>query len=62
MHGTADVAQLVEQRYRKPWVTGSIPVVGSMYQNAAGPPGKRMLRMRASFGTWHAEAVLGRAL
>jgi hypothetical protein len=26
----ADVAQLVEQRFRKPQVTGSNPVVGSM--------------------------------
>src|SRR5438270_7432713 len=28
----ADVAQLVEQRFRKPQVTGSNPVVGSMVQ------------------------------
>jgi hypothetical protein len=28
--GNADVAQLVEQRFRKPQVTGSNPVVGSI--------------------------------
>ena len=28
----ADVAQLVEQRFRKPQVTGSNPVVGSTLQ------------------------------
>lgn len=28
-HICADVAQLVEQRYRKPQVTGSSPVIGS---------------------------------
>lgn len=29
LHPLADVAQLVEQRFRKPQVTGSNPVVGS---------------------------------
>ena len=29
----ADVAQLVEQRFRKPQVTGSNPVVGSSLRN-----------------------------
>jgi hypothetical protein len=29
----ADVAQLVEQRFRKPQVTGSNPVVGSSFRN-----------------------------
>ena len=35
----ADVAQLVEQRYRKPWVTGSNPVIGSTHfaTNAVAP-------------------------
>ena len=28
---SADVAQLVEQRFRKPQVTGSNPVVGSLH-------------------------------
>ncbi len=27
----ADVAQLVEQRFRKPQVVGSIPIVGSIF-------------------------------
>jgi hypothetical protein len=35
--GNADVAQLVEQRFRKPQVTGSNPVVGSgRYMSAVG--------------------------
>jgi hypothetical protein len=28
----ADLAQLAEQRFRKAWVVGSIPTVGSNYQ------------------------------
>ncbi len=32
----ADVAQLVEQRFRKPQVTGSNPVVGSLINDAPG--------------------------
>ncbi len=29
----ADVAQSVEQRFRKPWVAGSIPVIGTLVRN-----------------------------
>jgi hypothetical protein len=32
----ADVAQLVEQRFRKPQVTGSNPVVGSSFRSQQG--------------------------
>jgi dolichol-phosphate mannosyltransferase len=34
----ADVAQLVEQRFRKPQVTGSNPVVGSIHKMSASAP------------------------
>jgi hypothetical protein len=36
LHPLADVAQLVEQRFRKPQVTGSNPVVGSSPEGFRG--------------------------
>src|SRR5689334_16103165 len=39
--GHADVAQLVEQCFRKAKVVGSIPTVGSRRQSSVNPPEKR---------------------
>jgi hypothetical protein len=45
----ADVAQLVEQRFRKPQVTGSNPVVGSSLRSQRSG-GRRLSRRNLSEG------------
>ena len=41
--GQAGVAQLAEQRFRKPQVGGSIPLAGSIYQALTLPPLAQMV-------------------